>query len=78
MQLVGMTELYSTKEEFYLMLAHILLHGIGRPALILDQLCPIVVVLSRSPDIHHVVDTAGATEQLTAGNMVDTSSILFL
>lgn len=60
------------------MLAHILLHGIGRPALILDQLRPIVVVLSRSPDVHHVVDTTGATKQLTARNMVNASPILIL
>lgn len=66
------------EERGYLMLAHILLHDIGRPALILNQLSPIVVVLSRSPDIHHVVDATGATKQLTTRDVVYASPVLFL
>jgi hypothetical protein len=66
------------RERFYLVLAHILLHGIGRPTLVIDQLGPVIVVLSRSADIHHVVDATGATKQLSAGDMVNFSSIPFL
>lgn len=60
------------------MLAHILLHDIGRPAVVLDQLGPIVVVLSRSSNIHHVVDAAGTTQQLTTRDMVYSSPVSFL
>ena len=57
------------------MLAHVLLHRRGRPSLVTGQLSPVVVILQRSPDVHHVVDCAGATQDLSSWHMVDSAIV---
>lgn len=62
----------------YLMLSHILLHILPRPPIVLCQLRPVIVIRSGSSHVHHIVDAAGSTEELSAGDMVRQATIAFL
>lgn len=59
----------------HLVLAHVLLHRRRRPSLVTGQLSPVVVILQRSPDVHHVVDCAGTTQDLSPWHMVDSAIV---
>lgn len=62
----------------YLVFAHVCLHDICRPALVLGELCPIIVVLCRSTHVHHVIDARGAAEKLASWDMMASTLVALL
>jgi hypothetical protein len=60
------------------MLSHVLLHYLCRPPFILCKFRPIIIVLQRASDVHHIIDGTGTTEGFASRDMLDFALVSLL
>jgi hypothetical protein len=60
------------------MLSHVPLHYLCRPPFILCKFRPVIIILQRASDVHHIVDGTGATEDFASRDMLDFAIISLL
>lgn len=61
-----------------LRLAHILVHTLTAPGGVADDRCPVVVILTGPPDVHHIVDQRTSAESFASYDVVDFVFVVFL
>ena len=53
-----------------LMFAHVVIHLFAAPRRVVREDSPVIIVLCRTADVHHEVDTTAASKNLAAWNVI--------